>query len=204
MKKKTSESKIPQKTSQNAAQRIQSIENSLNGMAQEVSKAMTELNNSVQQKLNILADEIDKISNVVSMLNKRLNAVIETTENKDKITKMLLDDAVNELKSKLDELVKLGALVKADEDAEIAERTFIVGREVDSEGNEVNPRVQFATMSLDDALKQKMLTKKVGDLVSFEEGQPKLEILEIYNIKEVKKDINFQEEQATEDKASNE
>lgn len=192
MSSKSKQSKIPQKTG-NAAQRISAIEKSLQALADNVGQALQEFNRNTAEKINILADEIDKLTNSLQSVGKRVNAVTEATGTKDEVNQMLIDSAVVELEGKVADLVKLGA-IERDDSLPITDRTFVVGREVDADGNVVNPRVQFATASLSKNLQDKLLGSKVGDLVQFEEGQPKFEITEMYLIKQVEKDVKFEEE----------
>lgn len=183
---------IPQKT-KNAAQRIASVEKSLQALSENTSSALNQINKSTMDKINILADEIDKLANSLKSINKRLNAVLETTQTKDTVNQMMVEDAVKELKGKVEELVKLGA-IERDDQLPITDRTFVVGREISEDGSEVNPRVQFATASLQEELQTKLLGKKVGDVVKFDEGQPAFEITEMYRIKEIEKDVDFTED----------
>lgn len=193
MSKNKQQNKIPAKQP-NAAQRIASVEKSLQALSENTSSALNQMNQTTLEKINILADEIDKLSGSLKSLNKRLNATLETTQTADTVNKMMLDDAVKELKSKVDQLIELGAIEELG-DAPITDRTFVVGREIDEAGNEVNPRVQFATMSLPENLQKELLGKRLGDKVSFEEGKPSFEITELYLIKEVEKKMEFEDSQ---------
>jgi len=192
MSKETS--KIPEKKP-NAAQRLSALERGLQNLSENVSKALNELGTNTSDKLNILADEIDKVGNGLKAVSKRINAVAEVTDTKDEVGKLMIDSAVKELESKVEEFVGLGVLER-DDVQPITDKTFVVGREVDADGNVVNPRVQFATASINKNLQDKLLGSKVGDLVSFEEGQPQFEVLEMYSIKEIKKDVEFQDEES--------
>ncbi len=152
------------------------------------------------QKFDILADEIDKSRNLIASLAKRLNAAIQAGENgsisQDSVNKLILDDNINELKGKVDNLIKADVL-KRDDELEIVDKTFVVGQEVDEDGTVVNPRVQFAVGSLPQDFKDKLLGKKVGDLIKPEEGLAlSLEITEVYAIVTPQQDKKFEEEDA--------
>jgi hypothetical protein len=164
----------------NAAQTIEALENALMGQ---------------NQQINILADEIDKLRGMLVSLNKRVNASIQAAEDGsltgDSVNKIIMNDNVKELESKIKFLVDQGVLKKNDT-MEITDKAFVVGREVDSSGNVVNPRVQFAVGSIDKAVQEKLLTKKMGDMVSYSETEPSLEITEVYEIHQPTVQQNFE------------
>jgi hypothetical protein len=95
------------------------------------------------------------------------------------------------------ELVKAIVLV-LDNTAPITDQTFVVGRQLDADGNVVNARLQFAVATMDKTIQDKLLDKKVGDSVIFEEGQPSFEPTEIYVIQEIKKEFENKDEKLTE------
>lgn len=191
------QNKIPKKT-KNAAERLNALEQNLNNLAQNVNQVFNSNNERLGKQINILADELDRARQTIQNLGKRLNTMAELAGKSDELNKAMLDAAVLDLKGKVDELVELGAIALG-EDQPITDKTFVVGREIDADGNEVNPRVQFATASMDKSLQDKLMGKKAGDIIEFEEGQPKFEITEVYLVQEVKKDF---EEEASEEKSA--
>jgi len=88
-------------------------------------------------------------------------------------------------------LIEQGLLKRNDELA-IDQKTFVVGQELDTEKTVINPRVQFATMSLPEDLQEKFLGKKMGELIE-EEGGQFFEITELYSIEDPTIDKNFEE-----------
>ena len=153
------------------------------------------------QKFEVLADEIDRLRTVIGGLNKRLNAVISAAEGgsltADSVNKIIIDKAVKELEDKVTGLAKAGVLTKVDDNKTlITDRSFVVGREVDAEGNELNPRVQFALGSIDPSLRDKILGHKLGDLIPLSDGaniKSTFEVTELYSINEMKKEKEFKE-----------
>lgn len=147
------------------------------------------------QQIEILADEIDKLRQQIIILNKRINASIQASEegglNGESVNRIMMNDSIKELENKITYLVQQGVLVK-NNDAEISEKTFVVGREVDAEGNVVNPRVQFAVGSVDKSLQDKLASKKAGAVIEHDANEPRLEIVEVYEITPPKKQQNFE------------
>ncbi len=162
----------------NAKQKIEAIEDRLSGM---------------DSQFMILAEEIDKIATVVQQVVRRLTAVVKATESETGVQKIMLDNSIEELKDRVSFLIDQGALIKDDKRL-INDMTFLVCREVDNESNVINPRIQFAILSLaDDAVKAPFLGKKLGDIVTTEDGV-KLEVTEVYGMYEIKQNKNFEDE----------
>lgn len=153
--------------------------------AQQQLKALQNLALTQENKINILADEIDKLSNLLLTLNKKVNAIIDAAEggaiSKQAVGAVLVDKAVQELKARVDELVNVKAIIASDEEISTP-RTFIVAREIDAKGDVVNPRTQFALISLDEKLHSMFMGKKVGDVVTPEGSDIKIEIQEVYKL----------------------
>lgn len=147
------------------------------------------------QQITILADEIDRLRETVVALNKRLNASIQAGEqgnmSNESVNKIILGENMKELESKVNFLVEQGVLVRNDE-AEISDKTFVVGREVDAQGNVTNPRVQFAISTVDPSVKDKFLSRKAGDVIAFSETDDSVEITEVYEMVDLKKKKNFE------------
>lgn len=160
----------------NAAQKLKTLEEALT---------------SNNQKFEILADEIDKLSNLLVNLNKKVNAILEAGEggniNKDSVSSILVDNAISDLKKRTEELVRLGAMELVDGTIE-NERYFIVAREVDAEGNVVNPRTQFAIIALPKDIQAAFIGKKAGEIISLNESSPSIEVLEVYKLASVSDD----------------
>lgn len=151
-------------------------------------------------KFEILADEIDKIRNLIASLAKRLNATIKAGEDggisNDSVNKLILENNAKELKGRVDGLIESGVMTRED-DTEIGRRTFVVAREIDEDGTIINPRVQFAVASMPEDFIPKILGKKVGDLIKPEDDLTlSLEITEVYQIAPPQEmENNFEEEE---------
>jgi len=154
-----------------------------------------------EQKFQVVGEELDKLRNLIVGLNKRINASIKAAETgsltNDSVNKIIISQAAKELEDKVTGLVKAGVLEQvSNAETLITDRSFVVGREMDEEGNEINPRVQFALASIDPSLRDKILGHKLGDLIDLSDGtnvKSKFEITELYKINEMKKEKKFTE-----------
>lgn len=141
------------------------------------------------QQIQVMAEEIDRLSGTVMALAKRVNAIVRSGDEGQQISSkqvnsLLVSDAAKELEGKVNFLVDQGIL-SLDGNSEINDLSFVVGREINSEGEEVNPRVQFAVKSLEKDGQEKVLGKKTGDLVAGDDGIS-MEILQVFAITEPK------------------
>lgn len=181
--KKTAQAVVAEAPKRNAAETIKALENAF--MAQ-------------NQQIGVLADEIDRLRQLVAAIGKRLNASIKASEEGgltgDSVNKIILQENIKELESKVDFLIEQGVLTKNNE-AAISEQTFVVGRTVDTEGNVVDPRVQFAVGSLEQEVKKGLLNKKAGEIIAYEDGGPSFEITEVYDVTQVSVKKNFEAQQ---------
>lgn len=182
-------------TNKNAAQRLADLEKNLSGvvaMIQDLTKQTNEalrgVKGDVAHDINVLAGEIDTVSNQLKNLAVRSNLMSEMLNVKEKVDEAMLERSIQDLKVKVEDLVDKGVIV-LDNSSPITDRTFVVGREVDKDGNETNARLQFAVASIDKALQDKLVGAKVGDTVVFEEDRPRFEPTEIYVIQEIKKEF---------------
>ena len=148
----------------------------------------------------VLADEIDQLKVLIQGLNKRLNAAIKAGETEDGLSNQSVQDIIieeneKELKGKVDFLVEQGLLKKLGK-KEVADiKSFIVGKEVDSEsGKVVNPRAQFSVGSLSPDLQEKVIGLKLGDSTSFREEDPDFVVTELYSIVDPEINKEFEEE----------
>ncbi len=178
----------------NAAQKIEALENKVINLQAQINELVAIL----EEKVNILADEIDKTRQIGVALNKRLNASIKAAEdgglNTDSVNKIILDENQKELAGRIKYLLDMGALV-GDNEGEVSDKSFLVGRTVDAQGNVVNPRVQFAVGTVDPELKKALIGKKLGEVVGYSEEEDPFEITEIYQIADPKTKKNYEENQ---------
>lgn len=198
---------VPFRGKPNAAQRLLnlenrlgSIENTIQELVKNFNESMLKLQKQNDERMGVIADEIDKLYKTVSDTRKRVDATMEATDSKDEVAKKLVAIQVREMEEKINRLVELGALVES-ETGVVEDRSFVVGREIDKEGNEINPRLQFAVtqQSINEAIREKVMGSKVGEVVSFSDDGLDLEITKVYTIKEIEK--KFDEEKSLEQEA---
>lgn len=149
------------------------------------------------QNINILASEIDKVKQTIMELARRVDAIIKAAETgsitNDSVNEVLINQRIDQMKGNVDFLVKQEVMDTA-KDSTVKERSFVVGRQLNKDKEEINPRMQFSFDSLQEAFKEKILNKKVGDVFEWGEGLF-MEITEVYDIaKEVKKKFDEPEE----------
>ena len=163
----------------NGAQKLDALEKALANMAARHDKQM-----------EVVANEINRLNEYNVALAKRLNAIIKAGEsqtgiNSDSVKDVMTSEAAKELKGRVDMLIEQGVLVRNDT-KEIDDDTFVVGREEDSEGKEVNPRTQFLVKALHPDTKAQILGKKVGDQIVNDEIKQVMFITETYDLTQPK------------------
>jgi len=139
-----------------------------------------------QQRFLILADEIDKLSAGLMATTKTIDGLLEATKTREAVNDIIVNENIKEMEQKVKLFQEQGILIKEEgEDAEVGERSYIVGRELDQEGNVLNPRIHFAYPSLTEEEKELFLGKKISEVIMQDaESNTGLEILEIFSIKE--------------------
>ena len=157
--------------------------------------AVEQLMSGYDSKFNIIADELDKLSAYVNNLTRRLNATIQAGEDggitSDSVKQIIIGENVKDLEGKVDMLQQNGVLSRNDEMV-IADNSFIIGREIDDEGNVVNPRLQFLVGSIEQSYKEGLLGKKLGDTYKGKDSSITLEITEIYEVADQNKEQKFE------------
>jgi hypothetical protein len=171
----------------NATQRIEALEN-----------LFSSLGGRLDEQFKIVADEINRLNELNVALAKRLNAIIKAGDegdiNNKSVKGIIISEAAKELKSKVDMLVEQGILT-LNNDREIDDNTFVVAREIDSEGEEINPRTQFLVGSLQEEAKKLVLGRKAGDSVNDAGLKQTLIIMETYDVKQIDTSTSFEENQ---------
>lgn len=165
----------------------QKSEKSSKANASQKLEALQDLVAKQSNQIGILAEEIDKLAKSLNALGKRVNAIVRSGDEGQQISSrqvnsLLIADAAKELEAKVEFLVNQGVL-SLDNSKDIDDNSFVVGRELNSEGEEINPRVQFAVRSLRKEGQDKVLGRKTGDLILGEDGFS-MEILQVYSINE--------------------
>lgn len=130
-----------------------------------------------------LSRENQLLKQALSMLNDKIDAIVNVQKqsldlNDANISEAMVRIKENSLKEKVDEMIARNLIEKTDV---VGEKSFVVGRELNKEGVVENPRIQFLVSGVSEYFQEKMLNKKIGDLVS-EEDKLDLEIVEIYNL----------------------
>jgi len=148
-----------------------------------------------QSQIMKMAEIIDEVDRKFVALAKRLNAAISATDSGEVVDTIIQTDNVNKLKAMIDNLVEQKLLTKNDE-AEISETSFIVGRHMSKNGDVITPRLQFYVGSLQDEEKSKFIGQKLGHMAISEDEGVMIEVTEIYDVsseseekEEVKKEV---------------
>jgi vacuolar-type H+-ATPase subunit I/STV1 len=134
-----------------------------------------------------LARENDILREAVQLLDEKLNSTIELIAEGKALTNENINEKAVELKEKLlkqkvDESLANGRIELTEV---VGDNSFVVARELDDNGQVINPRIQFLTAKLVPELKDKIVGKQTGELVKTEEGKLSLELMEIYNFVEI-------------------
>lgn len=135
-----------------------------------------------------LNSDVVNLKNALRLLGSQVTAMIKLSTagsavNEDAIKQVMVAEYTKELSDKVDHFVNQGVLAKSET---AAPNSFVVGRELDSDGAVVNTRTQFVLSELKQTIAEKILGSKAGDILTLEEGKLRLEILELYSIQEAK------------------
>lgn len=139
---------------------------------------------ALYQTADNMARDIGTIKDALKLLGNKVDAMVKATQRGEfmddaVLTKIMIENNIEELKNKVDQLISQGFLAKNEE---VTANSFIVGREVDEKGEVANPRLQFALSALAEPVRLKILGAKPGQLLELQEGKLKFEVLESYTI----------------------
>lgn len=139
---------------------------------------------SLYQAADNMARDMGTIKEAIKLLGNKLDAVVKASErgeslNDTVIAKIMVENNVEELRSKVLDLVNKGVLASTEE---VQLNSFVVGRELSEDGAVQNPRMQFVVAQLQENVRNKFPGSKVGQILDLEEGKWKFEVQEIYNI----------------------
>lgn len=156
----------PKKT---ASQRLDDMENSLMAL---------------YQTADNMARDLITIKEAVKLLGNKLDSVVKATNrgeqlNDETISKIMVENNVSELKNKVDSLVQQKILSPAEE---VTDNSFVVGQEIDADGNIQNPRLQFVVSALEKETRTKFVGAKVGQTLDLQEGKWKFIVTEVYKV----------------------
>lgn len=139
---------------------------------------------SLYQTADNMARDLMTIKDAIKLLGNKLDAVVKATAagetmSDEVIAKIMVQNNVDELKAKVDNLVAQGVL-KAGE--AIGPNSFVVGREISEDGTVQNPRMQFVVSALQEGVRDKFPGAKAGETLVLQEGKWKFEVLEVYDL----------------------
>jgi len=157
----------------NASQRIEDLETQVASILVGADNMAKDLM-YMKEALKLLVNKVDA---VVKAVNQGGNITDEI------LNKFMLENQINELKNKVDALVKSGVLVPSES---VQENSLVVIRELDPNGQVTVARNQFAFSSLVPMYKEKLLNAKVGANITIGDAGDSIEILEIYSIAQPK------------------
>ena len=162
-----------------ATQRIEDLERVTTVMYQGLSRAIDTLNGmtNVNQDIAIAKE-------VINVLNKKTDAIIkvaapETGITADAVAASVTEMRLDDMKAQVAGYLANGVIAPAEV---IAEDSFVVCQESNSEGEVVQPRLQLRIDSQEEANRTAFIGKKVGETASFGENRYDAKILEIYTL----------------------
>lgn len=165
----------------NGTAKLEALEKNVAALA----NALQDTVNRIDQQFKIVAEELNRVNEINVALAKRLNAIIKAGDEggvtSDGVKDQIVNEAAKELEGKVRMLVDQGVLVR-DDSKLIDDDTFVVGREIDSEGKQINPRTQFLVRALQEEAKAAVLGKKAGDEIKDEKLGQVLILTEVYNV----------------------
>jgi regulator of replication initiation timing len=137
------------------------------------------------QMMNNMAQDLAATKEAGNLLGMKTEAIISllssgSTVSSESVVASVQAQRAERMAEDVSNLVAQGVLTATDT---VAERSFIVARDLDKDGSGkvINPRLQFVVSNLDEETKAKLVGKKIGDRL-IEEGKNQLEILEVYAI----------------------
>lgn len=151
------------------------------------SERLTDLENalmSLYNGVNTLSNDVMIIKEAIKLLGNKADAMAKASirgqqMTDDVISGLMVENNMEELKQKVTNFVSQGILKSSDK---VTEESFVVGRELDSEGNVANPRLQFLVSALSENVKNKLPGAQAGQVLDLEEGKMKFEVLEVYSV----------------------
>lgn len=150
---------------------------------------LMEMNNKIIALAGIIDDNkagsldlFDKLDQKVISIAKRVNATVSATDSAASVEKIIQQNTVKELEDLVKTLLENKVIIN-DGEGSVVEQSFVIGRHITSEGDEITPRLQFYVGSLAEEEKLKFIGKKVGDLVLSDDDSVSIEITELFLVK---------------------
>lgn len=156
-----------------------------------VAQKLTDLDNAVMSLFHVndnLARDAMNLKEAIKLLDKKVNAIVQATTageslSDEVLTRIMVQNEVEELARKVEQMVQLGNLTS---ETKVSENAFVVGCELNDEGTIVNPRLQFALKALSKELQEKIVGTQPGDTLRLAENKLRFRVLESYKIEEQK------------------
>lgn len=167
------------KDNRTATQRIEDLEK----MAVLLYQSNSELVAAVQNFQRIAGD-MGLIKDALKLLNRKAEAIVQAATSTAGITAKNVSDLVinmnvEDLKAQVQGYLASGQIEPAES---VTQTSFVVCEESNSDGLVVNPRIQFRTDTVEEKIQKAIQGAKVGDTVSFGEGNFSAKVLEVYNL----------------------
>lgn len=168
-------------------QEQRSISSRLSGLEQNFTRFLIGANGRIQNHDERLATGEEKLEALIELAGlDEITAVID----RRRVERARAESAQE--KGRLEEGVADGYLTTIEK---VAERSLVVGRLIDKEGQVIEPgRLQVAVPTIKPEFKSQLLDQAVGVLIDLNNGT-KFELLEIYNVDEEKAKAVFEAKQ---------
>lgn len=153
----------------NATQRIEDLEQALVSLIQTL--------DNMARDVILTKDAVKLLGNKVEAMAKA--AVKGESPTDEVLSRLMLENNVEELKQKVNALIGQGILEPRES---VETQSFIVGRELEDDGTVANPRLQFALGAVGPEVQSKLMGSKPGTVVTIQEGKLRFEVLEVYGI----------------------
>lgn len=170
----------------NASQKLEALENKI-----------TDMESKLDRAIQLLLERVNSLADTDVALAKRINAIVKAGDEggvtTDSVKTAVVNQAATELRARVQMLIDNG-LLTLDNESPITTESFVVGRELSSEGEEINPRIQFAIKSLQQEVQDTLIGKKAGESIPDEKSQTSMEITEVYTINQPKVEASEEQE----------
>jgi hypothetical protein len=194
--KKSAAAAVKPESKLNASQKLEALETKI-----------TDLESKLDRAIQLLLERVNSLADTDVALAKRINAIVKAGDEggvtTDSVKTAVVNQAATELKARVQMLIDNG-LLTLDNESPITSESFVVGRELSSEGEEINPRIQFAVKSLQQEVQDSLIGKKAGESISDEKSQTSMEITEVYTINQPQVEASEEQEAEAAQDASEE
>lgn len=155
-------------------------------------------------RITLLVNEINKQKAINREIVTRINAIVQAGDDgaisNKSVAELLVQQQVKELKTQVEQFVSMGVLAVSNDP--VKQGDFIVGYEIDKEGNIINPRTQLGINSLEVAAQLRLIGGVVGTVIEGEENELDFVISEIYTPQEEKEEtLEFEDLEPTQGSA---